>query len=114
MIETTSRCKNRGNGLRVRLAAVIAVGGLGCGSGWAAEANRADPLGPPSAPAGVWSEAPIQPWDEIPVDAAGWSERLNRKIDLTRKGRAREERRYMIRRQNLTLDRNGKATNRTI
>jgi hypothetical protein len=114
MIETVWRNRNRGKGLRVRLAAVIVVGGVGCGSGWAAETSPADRAGPPISQAGVWGEMPIQPWDETLVDAAGWSQRLNRKIDLTRKGRAREQRRYVIRRQNLTLDRQGKVINRTI
>jgi hypothetical protein len=107
MVGTTSRNRKQSDWLRVGLAAVIVIAASGYGLGWSAETKRA-------ATAGVWAEPPIQPWDEARVEAAAWSQSLNRKIDLTRKGRSREQRRYMIRRENLTLERQGKVTSRLI
>jgi hypothetical protein len=62
----------------------------------------------------VWPGAPVLPWSGGATAASDWTRLLDGKLDLTRKGRAGEQRRYRIRRQHLILDRHGRVLTRTV
>ncbi len=62
----------------------------------------------------IWGWWPLVPWDGQPVKASAWAKVLNNPIDLTRRGKAGDKRRYQIKRINLTVDREGKVLNRMV
>lgn len=62
----------------------------------------------------VWTHAPIQPWDNVKGRKSDFKGVTGENLTLTRKGKAGEVRRYMIRRQHLMLDRRGKIVYRTV
>lgn len=82
----------------------------------AAGAAGAEPPRPAAAAAPpeseVWGWWPLLPWDRGAVAAPAWAAVLNQPLDLTRRGRAGEQRRYRIRRTNLTVDRQGAPLSR--
>jgi hypothetical protein len=62
----------------------------------------------------VWSQAPLFPWDDQAAATSPYSQALNAKLDLTRRGKAGDARVYRIRRENLQYDRAGKPLTRMV
>lgn len=62
----------------------------------------------------IWGWWPQFPWDNRPVTASTWTDVLNKPIDLSRKGKPGDEHRYQIKRINLTVDRQGRVSNRMV
>jgi hypothetical protein len=62
----------------------------------------------------IWGWWPVVPWDNQYVRESAWSSVLNEPVNLARRGKAAEERRYQIKRVNLTVDRRGKVVSRMV
>jgi hypothetical protein len=56
----------------------------------------------------------VLPWDQIAVKGPAQAEALNQEFGLVRTGKAGEQRRYQFRRENLTLDREGRIIQRML
>jgi hypothetical protein len=56
----------------------------------------------------------VRPWGETPVGPSPWAEALNGTFDLRLRGKAGQEHRYEIWRQNVTYDKLGRPVNKTI
>lgn len=102
------------------LVAVLAAGPSSASGPSRAEprdgADSAAPVAPQSSPeqSKVWGAWPVLPWDDQSVGPSPWAHVLNRPLALARRGKPGEERRYQIKRTNLTVDRQGAAINRMI
>ncbi len=62
----------------------------------------------------LWTKRPVPLWDGQAVGKGDWASLLDRKLDLSRRGKAGETRRYRIRRENLMYDRIGQPLTRTL
>ncbi len=62
----------------------------------------------------LWAERPRLPWDEQPVSKGDWAKCLDAKLDLTRRGKVGETRRYRIHRENVMYDPIGRPANRMV
>jgi hypothetical protein len=79
------------------------------GAAWAADPE------PAKVPAGqLWSARPVLPWDGQPVAAGQWAPLLDAKLDISRRGKAGEIRRYRIHRENVMYDRVGQPASRMV
>src|SRR5690242_12893301 len=86
--------------------------GILCGKGGTYPQKQASTNSAPPGMASVWTETPILPWNGSSSVASRWSKMLEGKLDLTRRGRSGEQHRYLIRRQNLSVDRYGRILTR--
>lgn len=68
----------------------------------------------PAATGQLWTERPVLPWDEQAVGKGEWASLLDRKLDLSRRGKAGETRRYRVRRENVMYDRIGQPLTRML
>ncbi len=99
---------------RILKRGCIVVGVVGLvASGVAARAAEA-PAAPAMPEGQVWTEPPVLPWDQTAAQGASWATALNQEFSLARKGKAGEQRHYRFRRENLTLDRQGRILQRTL
>jgi len=96
------------------LAAGLLAGGPGLAGAQAGEATPVARAGGQLPEGQVWAVPLVLPWDEQAVKSADWSQFLDRKLDLTRKGKAGETRWYEFRRENLMYARIGTPMNRMV
>ncbi|MFB3883280.1 MAG: hypothetical protein ACE149_18595 [Armatimonadota bacterium] len=69
---------------------------------------------PPQQQSKIWGWWPLLPWDRQATVASPLADSLNAPFDLSRKGKVGEQRRYQIRRTNLTVGRTGAPASRMV
>jgi hypothetical protein len=62
----------------------------------------------------LWAERPRLPWDEEAVTKGQWAKCLDAKLDLSRRGKVGETRRYRIHRENMMYDPIGRPASRMV
>jgi hypothetical protein len=88
----------------VSLVMVLAV----CGAGWSAAPEGAGTQDQ------LWTVRPVLPWDQQTVAEGDLAKVLNAPLDLSRRGKAGETRRYRIHRENVMYDPIGHPANRMV
>jgi hypothetical protein len=113
-MSTTRYGENRRGGALVSLTLVTLICLCGSGTAWTGGQPPANRAGSRASPSDVWPNTPVLPWSGSGTGASDWASILDKKLDLTRKGRKGEQRRYRIRRQHLIVDRQGRVLARSV